>query len=72
MSKDFYIVTGTTPATGNQVDQDFWQFEPALQASKSEFWMAMDDVDIMKCVHTKTDYDWIVAPEWINITNGVI
>ena len=63
MIKDFYIVTGTNPATGNQVDQDFWRFEPAAQASKNEFWIAMDDVCVMKCRHTKTDRDGIVAPE---------
>ena len=63
MRKDFYIVTGNNPATGNQVDQDFLTFEPALQASKNEFWTTMDNVWVMKCVHNKEGYDWIVAPE---------
>lgn len=63
MKKDFYIVTGINPATGNQVDQDFLIFEAALQASKNEFWTTMDNVWVMKCVHNKEGYDWIVAPE---------
>ena len=63
MNKDFYIVTGTNPATGNQVDQDFMTFETALQASKNEFWTTMNDVCVMKCVHNKNNYDWVVAPE---------
>jgi len=63
MSKDFYIVTGTNPATGNQVDQDFWTFELAFNASKNDFWITMDNVEVMKCVHNKLGYDWAVAPE---------
>jgi hypothetical protein len=63
MIKDFYIVTGTNPATGNQVDQDFYTFELAFNASKNDFWTTMNDVRVMKCVHTKLGYDWIVAPE---------
>jgi hypothetical protein len=63
MNKDFYIVTGTNPATGNQVDQDFLTFELAFNASKNNFWITMNNVCVMKCVHTKDDYDWVVAPE---------
>lgn len=63
MNKDFYIVTGTNPATGNQVDQDFSTFEPALKASQNDFWITMKDVFVMKCVHNQDNYDWIVAPE---------